>query len=210
MKLVRPTYLITLKDIVLLNETKRATHLVKFIFRWLPFFVVKKEVEELISYIEDKVGNKTIDDLRNEYDKQLDIMHLQLLEALYLGAIKELNLNTRLNVWKIAAGKEIVSESKILEKIKEHTGIEILTLEDFKRFEKHKRKHESKFRQNYPEKTKDEKPKDASFEDIIDSVLGYAGYNYDEAMRYSAFLRIKARAEERVKEQLAKREHGRN
>lgn len=209
MNLVKPIHLITLMDVVLLNETRQATHLLKF--KWIPFFIVKNTLEKLAIEISDKLGNKTIDDLQNEYDKTYDIMHLQLIEVLHMGAIKELNLNARLNAWKIVAGQNINDFSNILEKIKEHTGIEIKTPEDFKRFEKYKRRIESKFRQNYPEKPEDEKPKDASFEDIIDSVLGYAGYNYDETMRLSAFVKIRSRAEEKIKkESLAREKNVRN
>ena len=58
---------ITLKDILLLDETKRATHLLKY--KWMPFLFVRKGLEELASDIFDKLGNQTIDNIRDEFDK---------------------------------------------------------------------------------------------------------------------------------------------
>ena len=124
-----------------------------------------------------------------------------------LVASRYLSKNYNVTVFLAGEEKDIKTDSVILSKIKEHAGIEIKTPEDYQRFEKHIKTQQSKFRQNY-QKQNTENTKESSFEDIIDSVLGYAGYHYDEEMRLMAFLKIKARAEEKIRK--ASLKDGRN
>ena len=202
--MIKKVHDITLKDVSLLYETKSPRHLMKF--RWLPIFLVKNRLEKLAGEIFEKVGGKSVDDLEKEFDKVMALNKIQLLEALYKIVIIEFNIKTKIRALKINQKKLKQDDNfkKAIKQIKEHTGIEIKTTNDLVKFEKHIQFKIDKFREVFPEPQKTEK-KELSAVQIFYSYFNYLEEPYNEGMRLSAFVEIKAFADERIRKREAEK-----
>jgi len=195
--MVKTIYEIKLRDVILLSETKSAKHLLKY--KWMPWFVVRKKVEELTEQIFEKLGSQTIDDIREGYDRTFSIRYIQLLEALHKLLTIELNDKVKLNSLRAKLGEEPFDSdlNKTIALIKENTGIEIKRDSDVKRFEKKIEFVNDKHREIYPEKEIDETPK--SIIQTIKGILSYVGENYNEDLRIMAYAEFKIMAIEKIK-----------
>lgn len=189
---------ITLKDVILLDATKSAKSLKKYWF--IPLFLCTKELEKLTKQIFDAIGNKTIDNLQDEFDKLLSYRRLQLLEALYKAVTIEINLKARINAWKIILEKDYKESEqleKVLEEVKIHTGIEIKTPESLKEFEDYIQHKIDKHREMYPEDIKQEEVK---LIDVINSVFVFMDQKIDIEMLLISFVSLKEMAENKIKQ----------
>lgn len=203
--MIKTIHEITLRDILLLEETKRATHLL--IYKWMPFMFVRGKLEKLAEEIFHQLGNNTIEAIQDEFEKLIIYRKILLLEALHGAIIGELKLKAKINAWRVVANKEVVKSrdlTKILDDIKRIAGIEIKTDEDLIRFEKHIEFKVDKFKEIYPEKKQEES---ADLGKIIYSVFNYMGEPYNIDMRLMDFVKIKEVAEDKAIK-LKNREHG--
>jgi hypothetical protein len=198
--MIKQFHEILLKDVILLDATKSATHLKKYWF--IPLYFCRKELEALTKQMIDAIGGSTIANLEMAFERAIAYQHLQILDALKIALLIETNLRGRVNALKLLMDKELVGESqfqKICDRIAEHTGIEIKEQEDFDRFAKHCEFKIDKFRENFPEKQPAEESTPVSLSRIIYSVFNYMAEPYDENMRLITFIEMKSLAEERIK-----------
>lgn len=209
MKLTKQLHEITLKDVILLDSTKSPKHLLKYWF--IPVKLVSTQLEKLAQQMFDAIGGSTIESLENEIAKVLSINAIQILEALYKAVKIELDLKTRINVWKLILDKnysESAQLKEVLDKVHEFTGIEIKTPENLKQFEDFIEFKVDKHRENYPELKPDEKPT-VKLTRIVYSVFNFMSEPYNENMRLITFIELKAMAEDKIRQQLKQQEHGR-
>jgi hypothetical protein len=196
---------ILLKDIILLDATKRADSLKRYWF--IPLWFDRKKLEGLIKQVFDLIGGQSVDDLQNDFDKLLSYRRLQLLEALYKAVNIEIGLKARINAWKIILEKDYKDSEqlqKILEEVKIHTGIEINTPENLKEFEQYVQHKIDKHRELYPEIEKTE----VNLTKVIYSVFNFMGEPYNENMRLITFVELKAMAEDRVRQSKTSEDNG--
>jgi hypothetical protein len=187
---------IRLKDIILLDATRKTDSLKKYWF--VPLWLCRGELEKLTTEIFKLIGN-AIEDFQTEFDKLLSYRRLLLLETLYKAVYIEVNLRGKINADKILIGKDYEDSPqlhKVLEEVKKHTGIEIKTPENLKEFEDYVQHKIDKYQEMYPEKKKEEEVK---LTKVIYSVFNYMSESYNENMRLITFIEMKAIAEERVK-----------
>lgn len=200
---------ITLKDIILLDATKSASHLKKYWF--IPIYFCRAKLEKLAREIFESIGSNTIEDLENEFEKLYSFKKLQILECLYKAVTIELNLKTKINVWKLIMDKEYKESEqlqKTLSEVLKHTGIDIKTPEDLKAFEDHIEFKIDKHRENYPEIKPDETVKETKLTKIIYSVFSYMSEPYNENMRLITFIELKSMAEDRIRKAQIHKENG--
>lgn len=203
--MIKTIHEITLKDILLLDETKRATHLL--IYKWMPFFIVRGRLEKLAQEIFQQLGNNTIEAIQDEFEKLILYRKILLLEALHGAIVGELKLKTKINTWRVSVKKDIIESkdlTKIIDDINSITGIRIETDEDLVKFEKHIEFKVDKFRELYPKKKQEEK---TDLGKIIYSVFNYMGESYNIDMRLMDFVKIKEVAEDKAIK-LKSKEHG--
>lgn len=208
MKLIKDISEVTIKDVILLDTTKSAKHLLRF--RLLPLRFASKELEKLAQQIFDSIGGSTIESIENEMAKMVSINNIQILEALYKAVKIELDLKARINVWKLLMDKDF-SESaqlkQVIDRVKEFTGIEIKTPENLKQFEDHIEFKVDKHRENFPEVKPDEDHK-IRITRVIYSVFNFVSEPYNESMRLITFVELKAMAEEKIRQQLKHQQNG--
>jgi len=200
--MIKSLFEITNKDVILLEETKSANHLKRF--RWIPFFMVKDKLNKLVQEIKDRLGDKkTSDGLQEEYEKTLAYQTLQLLDALYYGLIAEFGVKARFNAIKILMGekpKEHEGFIHLIELIKEHTGIDVLEDDGFKKFEAHRIFKQDKFNERYPEKKEDKSnDKSVTFQDIFISYMEHSNTKLTENDRFLLFLTVKKKVEDKLR-----------
>jgi hypothetical protein len=187
---------ITLKDIILLDATKNANCLKKYWFT--PLFLCRSELESLTKQIFDSIGGKTIDNIQDEFDKLLSYRRLQLLEALYEAVEIEIGLKARINAWQIILEKDY-TESKqlqrVIEEVKNHTGIEIKTPESIKELKDYIQHKLDKHVEMFPEVEKT----GVKLTRVIYSVFSFMSEPYNENMRLITFIELKEMAEEKVR-----------
>jgi len=208
--MIKEIHQITLKDVILLDATKSATHLKKHWF--IPIYFLHKPLEKLAQQIFEHIGSNTIDDLENEFAKILSYRKLQILEALYNAVKIELGLKAKINVWKLILNKDYKESAQleeVLAEVLKHTGIEIKTPEDLKAFEDHVEFKIDKHRENYPEAKQEEK-KEVKLQKILYSVFNYMGEPYSVDMPFTAFVEMKELAEDRIKRAQLKQDSGKN
>jgi hypothetical protein len=196
---------IVLKDVILLDATKSPRSLKKYPF--LP--VSQKELEKLTKEIFDLIGGKTIDNIQDEFDKLLSYRRLQLLDTLRKAVMIETSLKSRINAWKILLEKDPGESSqlqKVLDEVKNHTGIEIKEPKDLKEFEDYVTHKIDKYAELYPP---DEVPTEGEkLTKILYSVFKYLDEPYNEQMRLITFVELKAMAEDRIKQSKTTTENG--
>ena len=206
--MIKQIHEITLKDIVLLDKTKSARHLLKYPF--IPVYFVKNKLEKLAKEIFDLIGSNTIEQIENETAKIISLNNLQILEALYKAVQIELNLKAQINVWKLIIDREY-KESPLLEQVLkavlEHTGIDIKTPEDLKRFEDLIEFKIDKHRENYPSIKPDEK-QEVKLQKVLYSIFNYLGEPFNENIRLITFIEMKELAEYRIKQAQKQIENG--
>ena len=197
--MIKSFYNITLKDVILLDATKSAKHLKKYWF--IPLWFCRSQLEKLAGQIFEAIGNKAIDTIQDDFDRLLSYRGLQILEALHKLLIIELKLKSKINVWKLIAGKDY-SESKQLEEVLaevlKHTGIEIKTPEDISEFTKYLEYRIDKHKELFPEVDPDELKEAVKLSRVIYSVFNFMAEPYNENMRLITFIELKEMAEERI------------
>jgi hypothetical protein len=205
--MIKKLHEILLKDVILLDATKKAGHLKKYWF--IPIYFCRSGLEKLAEQMFQSIGGSTIESLETEFDKLASFQRLQILEALYKAVQIELDLRVRVNVWKLLMEKDY-SESdtlkEVLNEVLKYTGIDIKTPEDMKRFEDHIEFKIDKHRENYTVAQPEGEPVNLSR--IIYSVFNYMGEPYAETMRLITFIELKAMAEERIKQSEKQRING--
>lgn len=199
--MIKKIHEITLRDILILEETRKATHLKKI--KWIPFILLKWKFEKLAKDIYDRIGSKSIDDLQNEFEKLLSYRRLQLLEALYNAAYIALFMQTKINVFKLILNQEPIEDkyiSEILEKIKRIARIEIKEPGDFKNFEKKIQRYKDKYDERYKNTDNEEAEKqpERSTTEIIYSYFQYLREPLNEDMRLLTFLSMRKMADEKM------------
>lgn len=202
--MIKKIHQITIKDILILDETKKASHLK--VKKWLPFFLIKKKLNKTIGEIYSQIGNKTTTNLNDEYQKLFDYQRLQILQALYNATYSILYLQTQINVYRLLLEKELIEDKnsvEVFKKVKEHTGIDIKTPDDFEKFKKRVQFLKDKFDERYKNDETEEK-KDHSLIEIIYSYFHYMNEPYNENMRILAFVSIKNMADRKIMEQKSK------
>jgi hypothetical protein len=185
---VKTIHQITVGDVILLEDTKSGKHLKG----WMPFST--KKLEKLVAEIFEKLGADTADELERKFDKILSYRRLQLLEALWKALDAELNM--KLTVGLLLIDKKLPSSDlldRVVDKIKDVTGIEIKDLEDVEKFKKHIEFRNTKHQQLYFDKKIEEK---TDFTKIIYSYFNYMDEPFNENMRYLSFLTMKKMADE--------------
>lgn len=205
--MIKSIHEITLRDVLLLDETKSAKHLRTS--KLVPMLFLHGRFEKLASEIFSKLGNKTLEDIETDVHKLVSYRNLMILEALYKAANIELNLKPQINVYKILINKEPIESEvlkEVLEEIRKLTRIDIKTPSDFKEFEDHVMYKIDKYKESYPELKEDENDKKdyAKLTKIIYSIFKFMDEPYNESMRLMAFIEMKEMAEEKYKKQLAK------
>jgi hypothetical protein len=187
---------ITIKDVILLDATKKANSLKRYWF--VPLWLCRAELEKLTKEIFDLIGGKTINDLQDEFDKLSAYRRLQLLEALKGGVKTEFELRPRVNAWKIILEKDY-KESELLQRVVEdvklHTGIEIKEPKDLKEFYDYVQHKIDKYAEMYPNIEKTE----VKLEKVLLSVFIFMDRDFDESMRLIVFAELKAMAEEKIR-----------
>lgn len=203
--MIRKLYDITLRDVILLDVTKSASHLK--IFRLIPIWFCHKQLESLAKEIFDLMGSESIvDKLQTDFDKIISYRNLQVLEALYKLVMIEIRLKSRINAWKIIAGKEFKESEQlkdILEQVLKHTGIDIQQPEDIQRLNEYIEFKIDKHKELFPDKVEDDDenedgPKLVNLSRIVYSVFNFMGETYNENMRLITFIEMKQLAEERI------------
>ena len=187
---------IRLRDIILLDATRKADSLKKYWF--VPLWLYRTKLEKLTKQIFELIGS-AIEDIQTEFDKLLSYRRLLLLDALYKAIYAEVNIRAMVNADKFLIGKDYKESeqlNRVLEEVKKHTGIEIKTPENLKEFEDYVQHKIDKYQELYPEKEKEEEVK---LTKVIYSVFNYMSEPYNESMRLITFIELKAIAEERVK-----------
>jgi len=208
MKLTKQLHEITLKDVILLDSTKSPKHLKRFWF--IPIRLMKPQLESLAQQMFDAIGGSTVESIENEMAKVISINSIQILEALYKATRIELDLKTRINVWKLILDKDYKESEQlklVLEKVLDFTGIEIKTPENLKQFEDFIEFKVDKHRENYPEIKPDE-TKQVKLSRIIYSVFNFMNEPYNEAMRLITFIELKDMAEDKIRQQIKQQQHG--
>jgi len=188
---------IVLKDIILLDATRKADSLKRYWF--VPLFLCRKELEKLTKQVFDAIGSSSVEDLENEFDKLLSYRRLQLLEALYKAVNIEVGLKSRINAWKIILEKDFKESEqlqKVIDRVKEFTGIEIKTPDDIKRLQDYIQHKIDKHAEMYPEIERQE----VKLTKVIYSVFNYMSEPYNENMRLITFVELKAIAEDRIRQ----------
>ena len=196
--MLKPLHEIILKDIILLDATRKADSLKRFWF--VPLFLCRKELEKLTKQVFDAIGSSSVEDLENEFDKLLSYRRIQLLEALYKAVNIELNLRSRINAWKIILEKDFKESEqlqKVIDRVKEFTGIEIKTPEDIKRLQDYIQHKIAKHDEMYPSDV--ERPT-VKLIDVINSVFVFMDQKIDTGMLLITFISLKEMAENKLKQ----------
>jgi len=205
--MIKKLHEITIKDIIILDESKSAKSLKKY---WLtPLWLYRKELEFLAKQIFESIGNKAINNIQDDFDKVIEYRKLQILEALYKALEIEIKLKSRINGWKLILKKDYKDSpqlEKVVSEVKRFTGIEIKEPSDFKTFEDYIQHKIDKYDELYP-KNEDNEEKEVPLSKIIYSVFNYMSEPYKEDMRLITFIQMKKMAEERIK-QTKKEDHG--
>jgi len=198
--MIKTIYQITIKDVILLDATKSASHLK--IFSFLPIWFFRKQLEKLAKEIFDLIGSESeVDKLQNDYDRIVSYRNLQILEALYKLVVIELRLKAKIGIWRIIAGKEYKEAEQFKEIISEvlkYTGIEIKDPEDIKKLNDYIEYRIDKHKELYPDNEPEESHEQVSLTRIIYSVFNYMSEPYNEDMRLITFIELKNLAEERI------------
>lgn len=193
---MKKIYEITVKDVILLHETKSGSHLKS---RWIPLYFVKGKLEDLASEIFQRLGDKTVNELEKSIRRVLSYRNLQRLEALWKALDIEMKLRVGINITLALIGKETIQSKtlrQVLDKIKKVTGIDIKEPLDIERFKKHIEFKNDKHTERYPEENPNDKKEDTDFTKIIYSYFNYMNESYNEDLRYLAFLTMKKTADE--------------
>lgn len=188
---------ILLKDIILLDATKRADSLKRY--KFIPLWLCRKELDDLVKQVFDLIGGQSVDDLQNDFDKLLSYQKIKRLETLLTAVDIETGLKARINAWKIILEKDYKDSEqleKVLEQVKIHTGIEIKTPEDLKEFEAYIQHKVDKYMEMYPEIERTE----VKLIKVIYSVFNYLSEPFNENMRLIEFVELKVMAEDRVRQ----------
>jgi hypothetical protein len=187
---------ITIKDVILLDATKKANSLKRYWF--IPLWLCHVELEKLTKEIFDLIGGKTINDLQDEFDKLSAYRRLQKLEALSKAVKIEFELRPRVNAWKIILEKDY-KESELLQRVVEdvrlHTGIEIKEPKDLKEFYDYVQHKIDKYREMFPEVERTE----VKLINVINSVFVFMDQKIDIEMLLISFASLKAMAEEKIR-----------
>jgi len=197
--MIKSFYNITLKDIILLDATKKANVLKKYWF--IPLWLCHKQLEKLAAEIFESIGSNTIENLETEFDKLISYQKLQILQALYKALQIELNLKTKINLWKIILDKDYKESEqleKVLSEIVKYTGIEIKTENDLTEFEKYIEFVFDKHNELFPKVEEEEQPK-AKLTEIIYSIFNFMGESFNENMRLIVFVDMKKMAEDKIR-----------
>jgi len=198
--MIRKLHDITLRDVILLDVTKSASHLKKY--RLIPIWFCRKQLENLAKEIFDMMGSESmVDKLQTDFDKIISYRNLQMLEALYKLVVIEIRLKSRINAWKIIAGKEFKESEQlkdILEEVLNHTGIDIQQPKDVQKLNEYIEFKIDKHKELFPDKVEDEERETVSLSRIIYSVFNFMGESYNENMRLITFIEMKQLAEERI------------
>jgi hypothetical protein len=207
--MIKSLYQITLKDIIILDATKSASHLKKYWF--IPIYFLRPQLEKLATEIFKGIGGSTIADLEKDFAKLLSYRRIQILEALYKCVKIEIELKGKISVWKIILNKDYKESEqleKVLKEVKEHTGIDIKTPEDIISFGEYIELKIDRHKENYAEVKPDEKQKEVKLSRIIYSVFNYMAEPYSENMRLITFIELKDMAEERIQTAQTKEDNG--
>lgn len=205
--MIKIYYDITIKDVILLDTTKSASHLKKYWF--IPIYFCRKELESLAKKIFEAIGNSAVDQLQNDFDKLISYRNLQILEALYKLVVIELRLKSKIAVWKLIAGKELEESDQLAEVLAEvlkYTGIDIKEPKDITDFNDYVEFRLAKHKEQFPEIKPDETK--TNLTRIIYSIFNYMGESYNENMRLITFVELKDIAEDRIRSQSNTNENG--
>lgn len=198
--MIKKLHEITIKDIIILDESKSAKSLKKY---WLtPLWLYRKKLELLAKQIFEAIGNKAINNIQDDCDKVLEYRKLQILEALYKALEIEIKLKSRINGWKLILKKDYKESpqlEKVVSEIKRITGIEIKEPRDLKTLEDYIQHKQDKYAEMYPE-SEEQETKEVPLSKIIYSVFNFMGEPYKEDMRLITFIQMKQMAEERIKQ----------
>jgi hypothetical protein len=197
--MIKQLHEILLRDVILLDATKSASHLKKYWF--IPLFLCRKELEKLAKDIFSLIGGQTVDQFDSDLDKLLSIREIHLLEALYKAVQSELILRPQINVWKLILDKEYKESAQleeVLKEVKNHTGIEIKEPKDLKDFEQYVQLKIDKHNETYTQK---EEPKEEiPLTEILYSVFNCLKEPWNEDMRLITYKGLKQRAENMIKQ----------
>jgi len=199
--MIKRIHEITLRDILLLEETKSADHFKRFSF--VPFWIISKRVDQLVSDIFNRIGEDTTDQLMDKFEELFEYRKLQILEALYNAAYSAFFMQGNINVFKTLIDKEIVENkalSTIVEKVKQYTGIEIKEPVDFERFSKKINFLKDKFEERYSKAQKKEQKK-LDITEIIYSYFHFLSEPFNEKMRFLTFVTMKKLADQKIKDE---------
>jgi hypothetical protein len=191
--MIKSIYNITVEDVVLLQETKSGKHLKS---RFIPNVFLRRGLERLTSQIFERLGTRSIEELRDEYDKLFAIRNLQKMEALWKALDAEINTRTELNTNLLLIGKPTIESktlNKIIEKIKGY-GIDIKSISDIEKFKKKIEFVTDTYLENFPEKK--DNAGSVDFVEVIYSTFRYMNEPYNEKMRFLSFLTMKKIAED--------------
>lgn len=194
--MIKKFHEIRLSDIINLDATKSARCLMKYP---LPVWLFRNQLEVLAKQIFDAIGNKSIDNIEEEFDKLYYFNRIQIYESLYKAVTIELSMKPKILAWKMILQRDF-KESKqleeVIEAVKKHTGIELNQPEDLQTlidFIEHK---VAKYKEMFPDEEQGEPVKLGR---VIYSVFNFMGEDFNENIRLINFLDMKEAAEERVK-----------
>lgn len=204
MTAVKRLHEIVLKDVILLDATKRADSLKKYWF--VPLWLYRKQLEILVAEIFRLIGNDPIESVEDQFDKLLAYRKLQMLEALYQAVIIEMFLKSKINAYKIIFSKDIKESDQFEEVVSEVlklTGIKLETPESITELRQYIEHKTDKYKEMFPEKVKDEDETDktVSLIDVINSVFVFMGQPINRNMPLTDFVSLRKLAEERVRKQ---------
>lgn len=207
--MIKKIHQVTLKDVILLDATKSASHLKKYWF--IPIYFLRSQLELLAKQIFKSIGSETVDELQNAIERLLSYRRLQILEALYNAVRIEFEIKSKINVFKIIMSKDFAESphlEEVLKEVKNHTGIEINSIKDYNDFKEYIDFRIDKHKETYPEIKPDEQKKEVKLQKVLYSVFNYMGEPYNENMRLITFIELKAIAEDRIKQAQIQQENG--
>jgi len=189
---------ITLRDVILLDATKRTDTLKSYRFEWLR----RSKMEKLAKQIFTLIGGETISEIEDEFEKLNAYRKLQMYDALLKAVNIEFNLKGKISAWKIILNrdfKESAQLGKVISEVKRLTGIEISKPEDLKMLSDYVQHKVDKYNEMFPEKQEEDEENHVNLSKIIYSIFNYLGEPYNENMRLITFIEMKAEAEDRIK-----------
>lgn len=207
--MIRSINKITLSDIAILYRTKNANHLKSF--KWIPFFIVKKRLNKLISGIHLYFNGEVPDDISEGWEKLKFSNEIFSLQILLRVLEIEFDYTLRASALRVSISKKIKESENLKEaikRIKKETGIEIKEPKDISDFIGYLKWQKDKYYELYPDEieTETESEDEKNDVDIISIMYKYFRFmnmDYNENMSFLTFISLKKMADkESVKRKL--------